>query len=108
MWYPGPGASGSVSGMCCMHSAVVFWLLYPSGQASAEAVLACNGQCLVLGQIMASFNEAWSGLLVKWDLMLLTLELKPCRTVCSGDVVWAGVSAGLLGKGPATLGLRQT
>lgn len=40
--------------------------------------------------------------------MVLLLELKPCRTPCSGVVVCAGISAGLLGKGPAVLGPRQS
>ena len=46
---PGPSASGSVSHVCCMSSTAMFWLLYPSGQLSLEA-LACSGQGLVLGQ----------------------------------------------------------
>ena len=63
--YPGPGASRSVSAVCCMHSAAVFWLLYPSGQSNIEVFLACRGQCCVLGQSAVSFNETCSGLLVK-------------------------------------------
>ena len=39
--------------------------------------------------------------------MLLPLELKPCRTLWSGDMVLPGVSAGLLGRRPTVLGLRQ-
>ena len=46
---PGPGTPGSVSGVCCVHSAAVFWLLFPSGQSSAEFLLSCSGQCLDLG-----------------------------------------------------------
>ena len=33
---PGPGASRSVSDVCCLCSAVLSWLLYPSGQSSAR------------------------------------------------------------------------
>ena len=40
--------------------------------------------------------------------MLLPLELKPCRTLWFLDVVCAGISAGLLGKGPTALVLRHT
>ena len=61
---PGPGTSGSVSGVCYMYSAAMFWF-YPSGQWSAEAFLACSGQCLDLSQSVASFNLACFGLLVK-------------------------------------------
>ena len=40
--------------------------------------------------------------------MLLPLELKPCRTLWSVDVVHAGFFAGFLGKGLTTsLGLRH-
>ena len=49
-------ASESVSDMGRIHSAVVFWLLYASAQSSGEALLACNEQCLVLGQNIISFN----------------------------------------------------
>jgi len=38
--------------------------------------------------------------------MLLPLELKPCKTLWSGDVVCTGLSAGFLGKGTAALGLK--
>lgn len=40
--------------------------------------------------------------------MLLPLELKSCKSLWLGEVVWAGISAGLLGKRPTTLGQRQT
>ena len=40
--------------------------------------------------------------------MLLPLELKPYRTLWSVNVVCAGGSAGLLGKGPTELVLRHT
>ena len=48
--------SGSVSGVCCVHSAVVFWLLYTLSQLSAGALLAFCGQFFVLGLSVASFN----------------------------------------------------
>ena len=38
-----PGASRSGSGVPCVHSAIVFWLLFSSGQSSAEFLLACSG-----------------------------------------------------------------
>ena len=53
-------------------------------------------------------HQVCSGLLVKWDLMLFSLELKLCRILWLGDMMWAGVSTGLLGKRPTALGLKQT
>lgn len=50
------GTLGNISGVCCVHSALVFWLLYPSGQLSAEALCACCEHSLVLGQSVVSFN----------------------------------------------------
>lgn len=96
-----------VSGVCRMHSDTVFWLLYASGQLSADAVLACTGKCLDLRQSEVSFNQACAGLLVKRDLMLLPLELKFCRRILLGHVVHAEVSAGHLEKGPDVLGLMN-
>ena len=46
MLCPGSDASGSASGLCSMH----LLLLYSSHQWSAEAFLACSGQCLTPGQ----------------------------------------------------------
>ena len=40
--------------------------------------------------------------------MLLSHELKPCRTLGLVDMVYAKVCAGLLGKEAATLVLRHT
>ena len=40
--------------------------------------------------------------------MLFSLELMLCRTLWSGDVVQAGLCAGLLGEGPDALVLRHT
>lgn len=40
--------------------------------------------------------------------MLLSLELKSCRTLWSVGVVGADVSVGLLGKGPIALVIRHT
>lgn len=104
----GPGVSESVSSVSCVCSAVMFWLHYPSDQSSAESLLACNEQCLDLCQTVVSFTQVCSDLLVKWDLILLPLELKPWRNVWLGDMVWEEVSASLLGKGPAMLQLRKT
>ena len=59
---PGPSASWSVSSVCCVHSAIVSWLLYPLGESSAEALFACCSQCLVPSLNAVHFN---SGLLVK-------------------------------------------
>lgn len=42
------GTSGGVSGVCCVHPAVVFWMLFPTGQAPAEFLLVCSGECLDL------------------------------------------------------------
>ena len=40
--------------------------------------------------------------------MLLPLELNPCRTLWSGDVVCGWVSAGHLSNGPTAVGLKPT
>lgn len=40
--------------------------------------------------------------------MLLSVELRSCTSLWTGDVEWVRSSAGLLGKGSATLGLRYT
>ena len=45
-----------VSRACCVHSTVVFWLLYPVGQLSAEVLLACSGQCFDFGQSVVSLK----------------------------------------------------
>ena len=52
----GPGASGNVSGVCYMHIATVFWLLYSSDQSSAECVLACSEECLHFDRSAVNFN----------------------------------------------------
>ena len=58
--------SESVCGVCCMHCALLFWLLFPSGQVSTQALLACGGQCVVPGQdVVVSFNRVSSALLAK-------------------------------------------
>ena len=41
---------------CCVLAAV------PSGQSSVEFLLACNGECLKLGQSVASSNYVYTGL----------------------------------------------
>ena len=43
-----------------------------------------------------SFNYVWFGLFLKWDMSPLVLELRPCKTLWSGDMVSARASAGLL------------
>lgn len=60
----GLALQGLFSGVCCMHCAVVFWLLYALGQLSLKALLACSGQCFVLGWNVI-FNEVCSILVVK-------------------------------------------
>ena len=35
---------------------VLFWLLFPSGQSSAEFLLACSRECLDLSHCVVSFN----------------------------------------------------
>jgi len=52
---PVPDALGSVSDVCCVYSAAVFWLLLPSGQSSAKFLHAYSGECLDLVQSVA-FN----------------------------------------------------
>ena len=73
--------SGTVSGVCSVPSAAAFWLLFPSGQSSAEYLLAYRGESLDVGQSVVSFSEVHSGLLAKRDLMLFALELKLCSTL---------------------------
>ena len=48
-----------------------------------------------------------SGLLVKWDLMLLPLDLKFCKALWSGDMVWMELCAGLPPKRPTALRLKH-
>lgn len=43
-----PCTLDSVSGVCCMHTAVVFYMLYPSGQSPAEAPLPALGSVRLL------------------------------------------------------------
>ena len=57
---------------------------------------------------MVSFNWVCSGLFVKRDLMLFSLELKICRTLCSVDVVWQGFVLVFWGVEPTALVLRHT
>ena len=106
MQFPGPSASESISGVYCMWSVLMFWLLCPSGLLSAEALLAFHGQYLVLGPSMVSFNWMCFGLLVKWDLLPPLPEQRPCKTLWSGGVAWA-LCCSSEGEGPATLGLRE-
>lgn len=54
---------------------------------------------LAVEQNVVSFNQVCSDLVVKLDLMLLSLELKPCGTLWWGYVVWAVVSAAFWEKG---------
>ena len=51
-----PDASGTVSNVCSLRSAVVSWLLYPSGQSSTDVLFACCQQCLVPSLNILSFN----------------------------------------------------
>lgn len=53
---PAPGTSGSVLKHVLHCSAILFWLLYPSGHSSAEALSACFWQCLVPGLKVVCFN----------------------------------------------------
>lgn len=68
--------------------------------SNPKALLACYGQCLV-----PDLNV----------MGVLQSEMKPDTTSTRTealqsfpeDKVWAGICAGLLGKGPTALGLRQ-
>lgn len=100
--FPGPGASESVSTVCCLCSAVLFWPLYLSGHLSAEAFFACCGHGLVPG--------FWLGVL--WsvrDMRLLSLQLeqKLCKFPCWEVQFEQGFELVFWGKGTAVLGLRQ-
>ena len=102
----GPGTSGIVSGVCWVCSAIVFWLLCPSSQSSAEALLVCSGQSLVPGLNVVSFNSVCSGVLVTWNLSPMPPKLRPCRTLVGRCDVGSGFCF-FLWEGPAMLGLRE-
>lgn len=87
--------SRDISGVCYVCFAVEFWFLYFSGQSPSKALPVCCGQCLVLFLNERSFNKMCSGLLVKWDLIATPPELRPCRTLLSGNIVWASICASL-------------
>ena len=100
--------------------------LMPQGVSLVWAMCAlllcfeCSVQQLASRLSLPAMGSVWSLALIWWVLI-------GCATVCllyepwhklhqywapveqSGqeNIVWAGVSAGLLGKGPAALGLRQ-
>lgn len=85
---------------CCVFAALSF-----------SPVVLSPSYCL-LWAVYGLFSECDEFLLgvffsvVKWDLLRLPQELRHWRTLRSRDM-WAGVCAGLLGKGPITLGLRH-
>ena len=99
--------------MSCVHSAAVFWPLFPSGHSSEEFLLIYSSGCLELGHSVISFNCRCSGPLVKRDLLLFPLTLKLCSTLWSVGMV-CGVGGGWgdccadLGDGPAMLLLTHT
>ena len=62
---PGPGTSGSVSNVCCVHTALVSWLLCPSCPSSAEALFACVGSVWSLAWMW--WVLTWCALVCLWD-----------------------------------------
>lgn len=88
---PGSGSTGNVPGVCCVRSAVLFWLLYLSGPLSAEALLAwyeqylvpgLNGQILTRCALVCLCNKTPHHLHQNW-----------------GSAKLSGLRAGLLGGG---------
>ena len=104
---PGPVTSRSVSSVCFMHSALICWLLYPSGQLSAETLFACCGQCLVPGLNVVCFYQVCFGLLVKSDLSLLPLEPRPHKTASQETWCWQRLETVFWGRGLTVLKQRQ-
>ena len=49
-----------------------------------QSSFACCGQCFVPSLNVASFNKMYSGVLVKWDLIPLPQELRPCIVLVYG------------------------
>lgn len=98
--FPKPGDSGTVSSMWCVYSALLSWLLYPSGQLSGEALFGCRGQCLVPALNVAHFNQMCSVCL--WSETYHHCQ-QNYKTPESGHV-WASVWAGLLGEGACHAG----
>jgi len=58
----------------------------------------CRSSPCLQWAMFGPWPESDSGLLVTPP------ELRPCKTIWLGDVLWAGVCAGLLGEGPVMLG----
>ena len=68
-----PGTSGNVS--CTLVLCLCCSILQPN--LLQRLSLPVMRECLILYQNVAYFNQVYSGLLVKWELLLLPLELKP-------------------------------
>ena len=87
----------------------MLWLLCPLSQSSADAILTCSGECLVLGQNVVSFNWVWFGLLIKrelnWTEALQNSLVRRCgmgRGLCSSSGDGAhhtGIEASLIERG---------
>lgn len=108
MQCPGPDTSGSIREWCVLQALCCCVLTV----LSFKPVM-CRGSPWLLwtvfdlGQTVSSFNKVCSCLLFKWELTLLTLDLKPCRTLWLVNMVCTGVSDGLLGEEAPALGLKQ-
>lgn len=105
---PGPDTSGSVCSVCCMHTAVVSWLLYPSDQSSAEALFACCGQYLVPGLTVVSFNFRCA-VVCLWNETSYHHCWNQGFPKLPGREIWWGQGFGLVfwGRMLAAQGLRQ-
>lgn len=80
-----------VSLVCCMHSIVIFGF---------SALQASCLQRLSLPAVDSVWGLAWMRQVLTRRLSPPPLELRPCKTPCLGDMVWAWVCGGLWRKGP--------
>ena len=77
---PGPSTTGSVFNVCCMCSAVVSWLLYPSGQSCARGC-----PCLLWATFgpWPEYGGFKLGVLTRWS----TCEMRPVTTASGTEVL---------------------
>lgn len=79
--------------MCCVCSAVVYWLLYPSGRSSAETLLACFEQ-------FGSWPECGEFQLgVLWSACEVRPDASPTRTEALQSSLVRRGGVGSVGRG---------
>ena len=87
-----PDATSGVSYVCYMYSAVLFWLLLPSVQLSAEALFAYCLQCFFPGWgVVCSFNRVCSA----YEMKPIVSSTQPCEWLCSFNKVLCKLPQGL-------------